>query len=529
MRPHSSSHKQNKSLSVYLLNTLMEPDKVLERINGLFATDLLPQNPNSFEETKLFLQQVAEILIDYIKEEYDAKSKVLEFHHPSEMAQIVDLSIPDKPMELTQLLQSCRDVLKLCVRTGHPRFFNQLSCGLDLVCMAGEWLTATCNTNMFTYEIAPVFTLMEKEVIRRMIELIGWPEGEGDAIFSPGGALANVYAISAARHHHFPRVKRFGMSSVPTLCAFVSADAHYSTKRAASILGIGTDNCFSIITDNAGQMIPEALEQKIVECKGEGLYPFFVCATAGTTVYGAWDPFHKIADICNRHKVWMHVDAAWGGGLLLSPEHRHKLAGIERAQSITWSPHKLMGALLQCSAIFIRYEGLLLQANQQSAHYLFQKDKPYDCSYDTGDKAIQCGRHNDIFKLWLMWRSKGMEGYRRQVNRLMQLASYFTQRIKNTEGYEMVIAQPEFLNICFWYVPPSLRHLDPKEKAAGLDKIAPKIKLKMMERGTTMVGYQPDPHSNRPNFFRMIISNQAITETDLDFLIDEIIQIGKDM
>ncbi|KAI1729293.1 pyridoxal-dependent decarboxylase conserved domain-containing protein [Ditylenchus destructor] len=509
--------------------TIIDPEKVLERIDGLFASDLLPQNPAHFEETKLFLQQVVEILISYIKEEYDPNSKILEFHHPLEMAQIIDLSIPDKPMELTKLLQCCRDVLKLGVRTGHPRFFNQISCGLDLVSMAGEWLTATCNTNMFTYEIAPVFILMEKEIIQRMIELIGWPAGEGDAIFSPGGAIANLYAMNAARHHHFPRAKPLGMTSVPTLCAFTSEDCHYSIKGAAAVLGIGTDNCFSIPTDYDGRMIPEALEQKILKCKSEGLYPFFVCATAGTTVYGSWDPLPQIADVCARHKVWMHVDAAWGGGLLLSPEHRHKLAGIERAQSVTWNPHKLMGALLQCSAIFIRYEGLLFQTNQQSADYLFQQDKPYDCNYDTGDKAMQCGRHNDIFKLWLMWRSKGMEGYRRQINRLMQLASYFTQKIQNTEGYEMVINQPQFLNVCFWYVPQSLRDLDPKEKAARLEKIAPKIKQKMMERGTTMVGYQPDLDKKRPNFFRMIISNQAITEADLDFLVDEIIRIGKDL
>lgn len=88
---------------------------------------------------------------------------------------------------------------------------------------------------------------------------------------------------------------------------------HYSVKSAAAVLGIGTDYCFSVPTDLRGRMIPEALERKILKCKSEGLYPFFVAATAGTTVYGAWDPLPKIADICERHKIWFHVDAAWGG------------------------------------------------------------------------------------------------------------------------------------------------------------------------------------------------------------------------
>ncbi|EYC27438.1 hypothetical protein Y032_0009g724 [Ancylostoma ceylanicum] len=120
-----------------------------------------------------------------------------------------------------------------------------------------------------------------------------------------------------------------------------------------------------------------------------------------------------------------------------------------------------------------------------------------------------------------------MEGYRKQINMLMDHAAYFTQRIKETEGYEMVVDSPEFLNICFWYIPSKLRKLDPAEKKARLEKIAPKIKAKMMERGTTMVGYQPD--KQRPNFFRMIISNQAITRDDLDFLIKEIVEIGESL
>ncbi|VDK70644.1 unnamed protein product [Litomosoides sigmodontis] len=494
-------------------------------LSKTYASDLIPQNQRNWDGTKKFLEEVVKILLEYINEQNQRENKILDFHHPEEMEKLIDLNIPDSPCTLEELLQDCREVLRLGVRTGHPRFFNQISCGLDLISMAGEWLTATANTNMFTYEIAPVFILMEKEVTKKMAELIGWQDS--DAIFAPGGAISNLYAMNAARHSRFPRCKPLGQSDLPTLCAFTSEDSHYSIKGAAAVMGIGTDNCFNIPTDPAGRMIPEALEQRIIQCKKYGMEPFFVCATAGTTVYGAWDPIPQIADICDRHKLWLHVDAAWGGGLLLSQEHRHKLCGIERANSVTWNPHKLMGALLQCSACFIKQEGLLFQTNQMSADYLFQQDKPYDVSFDTGDKAMQCGRHNDIFKLWLMWRSKGMTGYRRQINRLMDLAAYFTARIREIEGYELVVDPPEFLNICFWYIPPSLRNMERAERNARLEKIAPKIKAKMMERGTTMVGYQPD--KQRPNFFRMIVSNQAITKEDLDFLIKEIIDIGSEL
>uniref|UniRef100_A0A914VWI9 Glutamate decarboxylase n=1 Tax=Plectus sambesii TaxID=2011161 RepID=A0A914VWI9_9BILA len=199
-----------------------EDEKVLARIGSLFATDLLPQNTKNWAETEMFIKQTVRILLNYIKESNDRKSKVLDFHHPAEMAHLIDFSIPEDPQNLEQLLQDCQRVLALGVKTGHPRFFNQISCGLDLVSMVGEWLTATCNTNMFTYEIAPVFILMEKEVMRKMWEMIGWVEGDG--IFTPGGAIANMYAMNAARHHHFPRVKPLGMADIPTLCTFTSVD-----------------------------------------------------------------------------------------------------------------------------------------------------------------------------------------------------------------------------------------------------------------------------------------------------------------
>ncbi|KHJ82312.1 pyridoxal-dependent decarboxylase domain protein, partial [Oesophagostomum dentatum] len=263
---------------------------------------------------------------------------------------------------------------------------------------------------------------------------------------------------------------------------------------------------------------------------------FFACCTAGTTVYGAFDPIEAVADICEKHKIWFHIDAAWGGGLFLSPEHRHLLKGAERANSITWNPHKLMGALLQCSACLFREKGILMECNKMKADYLFMQDKFYDVSYDTGDKALQCGRHNDIFKLWLMWKSKGMEGYREQINRLMDLSQYFAKRVKETEGFELImepeflnvcfyyipkklrnlsveernkqLSKPEFLNVCFYYIPKKLRNLSVEERNKQLSKVAPAIKGRMMERGNTMVAYQPE--KGRPNFFRLIISNQAI-------------------
>lgn len=152
--------------------------------------------------------------------------------------------------------------------------------------MVGEWLTATANTNMFTYEIAPVFILMENIVLAKMREIIGW-KNFGDSILAPGGSIANLYAFLCARHKMFPGYKEHGPRILKgDLVIFTSDQAHYSIKSCASVCGLGTDNCIMVPSDEHGKMIVPELERLIVERKARGQIPFFVSATAGTTVLG---------------------------------------------------------------------------------------------------------------------------------------------------------------------------------------------------------------------------------------------------
>ncbi|XP_010601687.1 glutamate decarboxylase 1 [Fukomys damarensis] len=506
-------------------------ENLMTNLSNAYASDLLP-NKDGKDLTKSFLLQVVNILLHYIKKSFDVKSKILDFHHPHQLLQGLEgfnLELSDHPESLEQLLVDCTDTLKYSVKTGHPRYFNQLSSGLDIIGLAGEWLTAAANTNMFTYEIAPVFTIMEKILLKKMHEIIGWGEIEADGIFSPGGSISNLYGILVARYKQYPEVKIKGMTALPCIALFVSEQGHYSVKKAAALLGIGTDNVIEVKCDERGKMMPDELEKNILQAKRKGQTPFCVSATAGSTVFGAFDPLQDIADICKKHKLWMHVDAAWGGGLLLSREHSYKLNGIERANSVTWNPHKLMGVPLQCSAILIRERGLLEACNQMQAGYLFQPDKLYNVDFDTGDKAIQCGRHVDIFKLWLMWKAKGTCGFEVQINRYMELANYLYKILKKKDNFKLVLdSEPELTNVCFWYFPSRLKHL-PKgcERDQELHKIAPKIKAQMTEEGTAMISYQPC--GDNVNFFRMVFSNPATRQTDIDYLIDEIERLGKDL
>uniref|UniRef100_H2TIZ7 Glutamate decarboxylase 2 n=1 Tax=Takifugu rubripes TaxID=31033 RepID=H2TIZ7_TAKRU len=503
-------------------------------------------------KTMTFLQEVVDILLAYIVESFDRETKVIDFHYPNQLLQMNNWELQDEPATLDDILISCRATLKYAIKTAHPRYFNQLSTGLDMVGLAADWLTSTANTNMFTYEVAPVFVLLEYVTLKKMRDIIGWQDGRGDGIFSPGGAISNMYAMLLARFKMFPEVKEKGMSSVPRLAAFTSehvsvvriknsqilvsdffprlwSNIHFSIKKGAAALGIGTESVICIKADESGKLIPADLERRILEAKQKGFVPFFVSATAGTTVYGAFDPLIAISDICRKYGVWMHVDGAWGGSLLMSRKHRWKLDGVERANSVTWNPHKMMSVPLQCSALLVREEGLMQNCNQMHACYLFQQDKHYDLSYDTGDKALQCGRHVDIFKLWLMWRAKGTIGFEAQIDKCLELSEYLYNKIKDREGYEMVFnGKPQHTNVCFWYLPPGIRYMeDTEERKKRLHKVAPVIKARMMEYGTTMVSYQPQ--GDKVNFFRMVISNPAATFEDIDFLIEEIERLGQDL
>lgn len=502
----------------------------MEKYNKMaekYFSDLLPNCTDS-TTTKNFLNQISMLSIKYVKRSNDRSEKIINFKHPAELKKMLNLEIKAEPSSLQEILNDCEVVLNNVVKTGHPRFFNQLSQGLDVVSLAGEWLTAATNTNMFTYEIAPVYVLMEEVTLGKMREFIGWNE-PGDGILNPGGSISNLYAIQAARHHFFPEIKANGLFNSPKLIIFTSEHSHYSVAKAAAILGHGLNQVKLVPVDDKGKLKPNELEKLILECLSENQIPLLVSLTAGTTVLGAFDPINPVADICEKYKIWLHVDAAWGGGALLSQKHKHLLNGIERSDSVTWNPHKIMGCHLQASAFLVKKTGILLEANEMAATYLFQQDKHYDLNYDTGDKTIQCGRHVDIYKVWLMFKAKGLNGFEKQIDRFFELAKYLYNQILKRENFEIVLHDPEFTNICFWYIPNSLKNVNKKSISykTALHKIAPIIKEKMMQNGNLMIGYQP--LDEKPNFFRMIISNSATIQEDLDFVLDEIERLGKDL
>lgn len=201
---------------------------------------------------------------------------------------------------------------------------------------------------------------------------------------------------------------------------------------------------------------------------------------------------------------------------------------IFRADSVTWNPHKLLAAPQQCSTFLIRHKDVLKAGHSSNAKYLFQKDKFYDTSYDTGDKHIQCGRRADVLKFWFMWKAKGSYGFEKHIDTLFDNAQYFLELIRKREGFRLVLDKPECTNVMFWYEPICLRGCenDPDYKER-LHKVAPKIKERMIKEGSMMVTYQPQ--GDFVNFFRIVFQNSALDHKDMVYFANEFDRLGKNI
>ncbi|GAV03370.1 hypothetical protein RvY_13801 [Ramazzottius varieornatus] len=482
------------------------------------------------------IRRVVDILLETWEHQTDEGGKILDFNMPDKLMKIFTLELGEKGAADDELVPICQSIVDLSLHAGHPAFYNQLWGGLDEYGLLSAWMVEALHTSVYTYEVAPLFTLMETYLIQHIgKELIGYPDVDNiGGLFNAGGSISNMMAIQLARYKQNPSVKTRGNHAFDKpLIILTSVEAHYSIQKAANVLGIGTDNVWKVPTDDNGCMRPNKLEEEIGRAGKEGKLPVMVNATSGTTVLGAYDPLDQVAKICEKHKIWMHVDAAWGGAVMLSPKLRHTMKGIERADSVTWNPHKMLGLPLQTALLITRHKGLLLECNSNKSSYLFQSDKFYDAEYDIGDKTFVCGRKNDALKLWLTWKGRGKADLTAAVENAFDMAEYLAELLRDREGFQLVLPKVQCTNVCFWYIPPSMRGtVDWKSESfrEKLGKVAPCLKKRMMEKGSLFIGYQPNENRNLPNFFRMVIHcNPRPTRENMHFVVEEIERLGADL
>jgi glutamate/tyrosine decarboxylase-like PLP-dependent enzyme len=352
----------------------------------------------------------------------------------------IELGRDGTPFEA--VVESLGRIMDATPSSSSPRFFNQLFGGREPVATLAEMLIPLADTSMYTYKVAGAQVLVEREVLAKLLASVPYPDGDGT--FSPGGSLANMTAMLIARNQALDCVRDIGFNG-QRLTAYTSTDAHYSIRKAAGILGLGRSSVRDVPTDPTGSMRPGELEKLIDRDLEAGHQPFFVNATAGTTVLGAIDPIRSIAAVARAHKLWLHVDGALGASVLLSSRYRSLLAGIEQSDSLAWNAHKMMGVPLACSVLLLRQQGLLARDLGESANYLFQAD---EADLNPGTKSLQCGRRGDALKLWALWKHLGAAGLDHRMTSSLDLARTAADLIRDDPELELV-TEPQTVNVCF--------------------------------------------------------------------------------
>ena len=462
--------------------------------------------------TEATLNNFNEVLKTYLAASLDPSTELQAYRPPAELREAVDVSLPEHGEGESALVGHAQTYLDHSVRTGHWRYMNQLWSGFSLPGLIGEMATAASNTSMFTYEVAPVATLVEKALIKRLCELAGFPNGGG--LFVTGGSNANLVALMAARYRLEPASQTQGIDG-RTLRLFVSDQCHYSFTKAAHVLGLGTRNVVAVPSDADGRMDVDALRRLVAQERAAGARPFCVGATAGTTVLGAFDPLEAIADVCEAEGLWFHVDGAWGGSVLMSERLRGLMAGCERADSITWDQHKMMGLPLVCSTILMRDPNLLLKMNGVGGEdYIFHGSE----DGDLGPMSLQCGRRVDALKLWLAWKVYGREGFAQRIEHLFEMAQHLAARVAQHPDFAMV-APVASLNICFRYQPPGVTERE------QLDRILLAARQELVRSGRLLVNFA---RLGGQPCWRVVLTNFDLTRELVDQAFEEIVSACED-
>ncbi|GFN94772.1 glutamate decarboxylase protein [Plakobranchus ocellatus] len=487
----------------------------------------------NFEDPEVakFLDQTYQLLKeDALQKGTDREYPVMNFKHPNELKSLLDLDITAGPATYEQLLEEMKRMIQYSPKPGHPHYHDPFYGSLDAYSQAGSWLSSSLNVNLHTFEISPVFIVLEKYIFKKLCDLVGFQHGDG--MFCPGGTNCNFFGLHLARFKKFPEVKKTGMFSLPTLRCYISEDGHHSLLKAVNYLGFGGNSVVPVSTDDRGRMLVSDLESSITSDIEKGYMPLMVMATCGSTVLGSFDDLTAISKVCKTYNIWLHADANWGGGVAASKQHRHLLKGSHLCDSLTWNLHQLNGLPEQCSVFLINDPtgNALEEANSARAEYLFQPDKHYDISYDSGDKTVQCGRKSDVVKLWMQWRALGDSGIEARIDQAFENARYLTEKLRTNEGFKLVLPEFECTNVCFWYIPHRLRgQLEDNKWWQEIGKIAPKIKERMTRTGSLLIQYQPMSNKGFVNFFRAIIHNPLCRPRDMDFIVEEIERLGHDL
>lgn len=356
-----------------------------------------------------------------------------------------EASLPMEGPARTQeeLLSALRQLVLDSTNLAHPGFVAHMDPPPTTASVVGDLAAAWLNNNMLFEELSPALTALEERLLRHIAERFGLGPRAG-GILVPGGTLANLQALVLARN----AMADTGTDSRRDLTVVASSGAHSSVWKAAMVLGLGPEGVLAVPTGREGRVDASRLAEAVERAIDSGRLPFCLVATAGTTITGAIDPLPELEEIARRHRLWFHVDAAFGGALAFSTEHAHRLRGIETADSVTFNPQKWLSVA--------RTSAMLLLRRRTDLKDLFRTAMPYAGAekVERGEIALQGTSRTDVLKLWLSLLHLGDEGYEELIGRSLSLAQSVAGSLGETAHVELA-CEPTTAVVCFRAIPPS--------------------------------------------------------------------------
>ncbi len=373
---------------------------------------------------------------------------------PAELEKLFDEPLPEKGIPLEEILARFRDdVAPNAMGVPNPRYFGQFNPTPLPIGVWADALSSLLNQNAGAWRNGPSSAMIEARVIRWLCDLLNYGRKSFGTLAS-GGSEANLLALKCARDSVTADIINRGVRKAPgDLVIYASDQCHYSIDKSADLLGLGREGVRKIPTDDRFHISLEMLRQAIGRDRDAGRVPCCVVGVAGTTSSGAIDPLEELADIARENGCWYHVDAAYGGPLAFSPQHRDKLRGIERADSITFDPHKWMFVPFSCGATLVRDGGQVLRKSfDMTPEYLNDDRGGADVEFDFFRYGQMGTRRFNSLKLWMAVKFMGREGYARTVERQIELTKYLAKQLDALGNFKR-LGEVETAVCCFQFLP----------------------------------------------------------------------------
>ena len=409
----------------------------------------------SFHMTPDEFRRYGHAVVDWIADYHSRIESfpVLSQVKPGEIRAALPAHPPAEGEPFEALLQDVqRIILPGVTHWQSPNFFAYFPCNASGPGILGDLLSSGLGVQGMLWSTSPACTELETHIMDWLVEMLGLPEkfrssNTGGGVIQDTASSSTLCALLAAREratNYFSNKK--GCDG--KLVAYASTQTHSSLEKAAMIAGIGVENLRLIEVDGNFAMKPEVLAQQIDADRHAGLTPFFVCATVGTTSSTAMDPIAALGEVCRKHNLWLHVDAAMSGTAMLCPEFRHLQNGVELADSYTFNPHKWMFTNFDCNCFWVADRKALIQSLSILPEYLRNQATESGAVIDYRDWHIQLGRRFRSLKLWFVIRHYGVEGLQHHIREHVRLAQQFADWVRNDDRFELAAPAPLNL-VCF--------------------------------------------------------------------------------